>query len=224
MTNQFRLLDLARPNQFSAVSPTILHLNNCYGKDPLTVEQRTMLGSLSSSTVGREALSVIKYAELKQWVIDTIEANGGDLAKESYHIEVNRIAEMLLESDATQDDLLEFISEYGVTWRYEQPWRKSSPLLYFDEWVAIREDDYFDSELLESYLDHFGLDDLSGYEDRLFGRYDSKRELIEEMLDAMGQELPNWVDIDVESTIEYLEQDFIIDQRVWDNLIVWSNH
>jgi hypothetical protein len=132
-------------------------------------------------------------------IVDELVEDGGyeleevltvyDYFGDEYAENLADIIDILENTDASKSELYDFVEEYSV-----------DDLEYFEKYQELRED--YDSAAVDAYIALYSVSDLENFEDSYEGYYDNVRDLVEELMDIMGTEIPSWVCIDYEATWE----------------------
>jgi hypothetical protein len=132
-------------------------------------------------------------------IVDELVEDGGyeleevltvyDYFGDEYVENIADIIDILENTDASKSDLYDFLEEYTV-----------DDLEYFEKYQELRED--YDSAAVDAFIALYSVSDLENFEDSYEGYYDNVRDLVEELMDIMGTEIPSWVCIDYEATWE----------------------
>lgn len=92
------------------------------------------------------------------------------------------------------DDMIDFIKEHGV----------DAFTAHYSEYVDAGESNCY--EAADAFIEEFGVEELSQFNDAYCGQYDSKREYAQELLeDCFSLNVPNFVEIDWEKTFDNLD-------------------
>jgi hypothetical protein len=132
-------------------------------------------------------------------IVDELVEDGGyeleevltvyDYFGDEYVENITDIIDILENTGASKSDLYDFLEEYSV-----------DDLEYFEKYQELRED--YDSAAVDAYIALYSVSDLENFEDSYEGYYDNVRDLVEELMENMGTEIPSWVCIDYEATWE----------------------
>lgn len=110
--------------------------------------------------------------------------------KEIYSTEtVDKIQE-LLDENYCLEDIVEFIDQ-----NTEEDFRD-----YYENYVSAGEDNGY--EAVDAFIEEFGLDCVSSFEDSYQGRYDSESQFAEQFCDDMGYVIPDFVEVDWQATFD----------------------
>jgi hypothetical protein len=102
--------------------------------------------------------------------------------------------ESYLEENFYVDDMIEFIQEYGDTAFCD----------HYDEYVEAGESNSY--EAADAFIEEFGVDYLSGFEDAYRGEWSSKADYAEQLVsDCYSIDLPSFVEVDWENTFDNLD-------------------
>jgi hypothetical protein len=102
--------------------------------------------------------------------------------------------ESYLEENFFIDDMIAFIQEYGDTAFYN----------HYDEYVEAGESNSY--EAADAFIEEFGVDYLSGFEDAYRGEWDSKADYAENFVsDCYCLDIPIFVEVDWENTFDNLD-------------------
>ena len=92
------------------------------------------------------------------------------------------------------DDMIVFIQEYGDTTFYA----------HYDEYVDAGESNSY--EAVDAFIEEFGVDCLSGFEDAYCGEWSSKADYAENFVsDCYCLDIPIFVEVDWENTFDNLD-------------------
>jgi hypothetical protein len=102
--------------------------------------------------------------------------------------------ESYLEENFFIDDMIAFIQEYGDT----------AFCNHYDEYVEAGESNSY--EAADAFIEEFGVDSLSGFEDAYRGEWDSKADYAENFVsDCYCLDIPIFVEVDWENTFDNLD-------------------
>lgn len=101
----------------------------------------------------------------------------------------------LVEENYCKEDIYEFFEKYG----------ESNTIEYYETYVTYGESHSY--EAVDAFIEEFGLDYINNFEDAYQGSgYSSKGEYAEQYVtDCYSIELPNFIEIDWESTFDNLD-------------------
>lgn len=110
-----------------------------------------------------------------------------DYFGEEYYDDLEKIIECLNDTDGERSELYDFVDEFGV-----------DNLEYYEKYQELRDD--YDHAAVDAFISMYDVRDLENFEDSYEGYYSDVRDLVEEIMDSMGTEIPSWLCIDYEST------------------------
>jgi hypothetical protein len=112
--------------------------------------------------------------------------------------------ESYLEENFFIDDMIAFIQEYGDTafCNHYDEYVEAGESNSYNEYSAFRARDF---EAADAFIEEFGVDYLSGFEDAYRGEWDSKADYAENFVsDCYCLDIPIFVEVDWEKTFNNL--------------------
>lgn len=100
----------------------------------------------------------------------------------------------LVEQSYHDEDMYDFISEYG----------EDKFVQYYEEYVCFGEQ--YNYRAVDTFIEEFGLDNVSSFEDAYRGEWNSKAEYAENYVsDCYSFDIPGFLEIDWDTTFENLD-------------------
>lgn len=115
-------------------------------------------------------------------VLTTYDYFGSDYAEN-----LEKIIECLNDTDGERSELYDFVDEHGV-----------DNLQYYEKYRELRDD--YDHAAVDAFISLYDVSDLENFEDSYEGYYSDVRDLVEELMNNMGEEIPSWLCIDYSAT------------------------
>jgi antirestriction protein len=111
------------------------------------------------------------------------------------------ITEMVNENGYPLDDIQDFIETHGA---------KAYTAGHYATWCQITEELGVSNEVIEAFVEEFGIDCIDGFEDSYCGTYSSGAEYARELVEGGWNmdNIPGFVEIDWEATWDNLSQDY----------------
>lgn len=109
------------------------------------------------------------------------------------------IQQLTEEESYDEQSIYEFISEHG----------EDDFLKFYEEYVQLGENGSYES--VDAFIDEFGLENLSAFDDSYHGEWDSPEDFVESFVnDCFELNLPSFIEIDWTATWELnLKYDFV---------------
>ena len=109
------------------------------------------------------------------------------------------IQQLTEEESYDEQSIYEFISEHG----------EDDFLKFYEEYVQLGENGSYES--VDAFIDEFGLENLSAFDDSYHGEWDSPEDFVESFVnDCFELNLPSFIEIDWTATWERnLKYDFV---------------
>jgi len=115
-------------------------------------------------------------------------------------VEVQDFIQQLLENESyDEDSIYDFIEEHG----------EQNFMNYYEEYVRFGEEGSYDA--VDAFVDSFGIDSISDFDESYQGQWDSEEDFVENfLLDCFDLSIPDFVVIDYKNTWESnLRHDFV---------------
>ena len=133
-----------------------------------------------------------------EW-LQTLASETEEVALEAYA----QLTEMVNENGYPLDDIRDFIDTYGA---------KAFVDGHYATWCQITEELGSSNEVIEAFVEEFGINCIDGFEDSYCGTYrdgaEYARELVEGGWSHSMDNIPGFVEIDWEATWDNLSQDY----------------
>jgi hypothetical protein len=100
----------------------------------------------------------------------------------------------LVEDNYYDEDIYEFINEHG----------EDNLVKYYEDYCKLGEEYSYDA--VDAFLEYFGFDQLSGFQDSYRGSYESKGHFAEDFVnDCYCVDIPGFLEIDWETSFDNLD-------------------
>jgi hypothetical protein len=119
------------------------------------------------------------------------------------------ITEMVNENGYPLSDIQDFIETHGA---------KAYIAGHYATWCELNET--FNNEVIEAFVEEFGIEAIDGFEDSYCGTYRSGAEYAQELVEGAWEldHIPSFVEIDWQATWENLSQDYTeVDGHIFNN-------
>lgn len=115
-----------------------------------------------------------------------------------FSAETQELIDRLQSNTFAYDDMLEFIVNHG-----ENDFRK-----YYEQYVEFGE--RYSYAAVDAFIEAFGVDLIEDFEQAYHGEYETPAEFVEDFMNSMGYEIPDYIVVDWNATWERnLRHDFI---------------
>ena len=101
-----------------------------------------------------------------------------------------KVQELVNEEGYPISDIREFIEEFGYN---------NFISGYYETWADLT--DHYDDEAIRAFVDEYSVRDIEYFEDAYYGQYSTVTEFVQEFMEAMGDEVPNYVVVDYIETL-----------------------
>ncbi|UYE97360.1 anti-restriction [Cyanophage S-TIM54] len=109
-----------------------------------------------------------------------------------------KVQELVNDEGYPISDIREFIEEFGYN---------NFISGYYETWADLT--DHYDDDAIRAFVDEYSVRDIESFEDAYYGQYSTVTEFVQEFMDAMGDEVPNYVVVDyIETWNRNLRFDF----------------
>jgi len=131
-----------------------------------------------------------------EW-LRTMALGTDEVAKEAYA----KLTEMVNEQGYPLDDIRDFIDTYGYVAFVDG---------HYETWEQITDQLGVENEVVEAFVEEFGIDYIDGFEDSYQGTYRNGAEFARELVEGGWEidNIPDFVQIDWEATWENLSGDY----------------
>ena len=141
-----------------------------------------------------------------EW-LQTLTTEKDEIAQEAY----NKLLDLVNNEGYPLDDIRDFIDTYGA---------KAFVAGHYETWEEITDQLGVDNDVVEAFVEEFGINSIGGFEDSYQGTYRDGVEFARELIEGAWSmdSIPGFVEIDWEATWQNLSQDYTeVDGHIFNN-------
>lgn len=141
-----------------------------------------------------------------EW-LQTLAMETEEVAQEAY----NKLLDLVNNEGYPLDDIRDFIDNYGAAAFVDG---------HYETWEQITDQLGVGNEVVEAFVEEFGINSIDGFEDSYQGTYRNGAEFAQELVEGgwSMDNIPGFVEIDWEATWENLSQDYTeVDGHIFNN-------
>lgn len=141
-----------------------------------------------------------------EW-LTTMVVSTDEIAQKAY----NKILDLVNNEGYPLDDIRDFIEGYGYA-AFDEG--------HYETWAQITDQCGVSNDVVEAFVQEFGIDSIDGFEDSYCGTYRDGAEYAREMVESCYDmdRVPGFVEIDWEATWQNLSQDYTeVDGHIFNN-------
>ena len=141
-----------------------------------------------------------------EW-LKTVVLGTDEVVQEAY----NKLLDMVNNEGYPLDDIRDFIDTYGA---------KAFVDGHYETWEEITDQLGVDNDVIEAFVEEFGINSIGGFEESYQGTYRDGAEFARELFEGGWNmdNIPGFVEIDWEATWQNLSQDYTeVDGHIFNN-------
>lgn len=141
-----------------------------------------------------------------EW-LKTVALGTDEVVQEAY----NKLLDLVNNEGYPLDDIRDFIDNYGA---------KAFVDGHYETWEQITDQLGVGNEVIEAFVEEFGIDSIDGFEDSYQGTWGSGAEYARDFVEGAWNidNIPGFVEIDWEATWENLSKDYTeVDGHIFNN-------